>query len=183
MVATSLTATVQAKKTIVTFEMSAVNTKYVAPDFSIFPPGPELDIQQEGDKLRIIQGTYRVLEGVNPILGPAITYSEAIISVTYFDEWGTLPDGRVVPIKGHGNGVYRTWIEITEGPYKGTLEGIALAEWSWDYRVKPYIENWANATLGSGTGGLEGVRMKYTMYAKGATWLYDIRIWGEIIFP
>ena len=186
MLATALISTVQAKKTIVTFEVAGgegYNYLYIAPDVQKFPPGPDMDVSEPGG-LRIVQGTYRELIGVNPILGPIVTSSEAIISVTHYGvETFTFPNGLTYPTTGWGYGIYRVQYNVTSGPYAGTLEGITVAEWSWDLTKNPWVDNWGNTTLHSGTGGLEGVKMNYEGYTKGTTVVYGGWVRGEIIFP
>jgi hypothetical protein len=185
-IATSFPLTVQAEKTVVPFEAlggEGVNYLYLPADFEKFPPGPDMDVSDPGG-LRIAKGTYRELNGVNPMLGPIATSSEAIISITHRGpETITLPNGDVVSVTGWGHGIYRVQYNVTSGPYAGTLEGISVAEWSWDLTKNLWVDNWGNTTLHSGTGGLEGVKMNYEWYTKGATVVYGGWVKGEIIFP
>ena len=187
MLATSLTSTVQARKTIVTYESAGAegaNYLYIPPDVLKFPPGPDMDDVLDPGGLRIAQGTYREARGVNPILGPFVASSEAIISITHRSvETIVFPGGAVAPKTGWGHGMYRVQYNITSGSYTGTLEGITVATWSWDFTKNPWIDNWGNTTYHSGTGGLEGVKMNIEGYAKGATVLYGGWARVEIIFP
>jgi hypothetical protein len=186
MLTTSYTSTVQAEKTVVTFEVAGgegANYLYLPPDVDKFPPGPDMDVSDPGG-LRIAKGTYRENKGVNPVLGPFVSSSEAIISITHRGlETITLPTGEVVSVTGWGHGIYRVQYNVTSGPYAGTLEGISVATWSWDLTKNLWIDNWGNTTLHSGTGGLEGVKMNYDWYTKGATYTYSGWVKGEVIFP
>lgn len=119
--------------------------------------------------VRIARGTWR-LSTYNGPLGTGTLYSEAIISITHYDN-ETLG---YTTYQGHGN--YRMLYTITNGPYgAGTLEGISIQEWDYNFQRTPKNMIWGNGTFQHGTGDLDGIKMEYT-FTLGT---YK----GEIILP
>ncbi len=95
-------------------------------------------------------------------LGVGTLYSETIISVTKFDEYipGTPPASI-----GHGFGIYREQYVIDSGPFgAGTLKGITILEWDIQTVNDPkHYEYSGNCVFGHGTGGLAGIKLKYSL--------------------
>ncbi len=118
---------------------------------------------------RIARGTWRLVNYNGP-LGVGTMYSEAIISITHYDNTTV----GYTTYYGHGN--YRILYTITSGPYgAGTLEGVSTQEWDYNKDRTPKNLIWGNGTFQHGTGDFEGVRMVYSFTLATYT--------GEIILP
>jgi len=159
--ATPLVAFVQASKEVIPFTYTFSG--------ALLGSG-EGDVNWTPDySVRIASGTWRKFTYNGP-LGKGTYYSEAIISITHYD------NETAGYTTYHGHGIYRLLYNITEGHYgAGTVEGISHQEWNYDYQRTPKNLLWGNATLQHGTGELKGVKMVYD---------FKLGIYtGEIILP
>jgi hypothetical protein len=154
---------VQAKKDVIDISYSVTGV------LSTISSG-EVEINWTPDwRTRIARGTWR-LYSYNGPLGAGTMYTEAIISITHYDN----ESFGYTTYHGHGN--YRTVFTITEGPYgAGTLEGVSVQEWDFNVARTPRNLLWGNGTFHSGSDDLKGVRMVYTFINGVYT--------GEIISP
>ena len=161
MMAVSSVAFVQASKVVVPFSYTGGLTSIRS---------GEVDVQWTPDySTRIARGTWRLYSYSGP-LGIGTYYSEALISITHYD------NETLGYTTWNGGGVYRILYNITSGPYGvGTLEGISTQKWDYDFQRTPKNVLFGNATLQHGTGGLRGVRMVYDFNAGVYT--------GEVILP
>ncbi|MGE5638444.1 MAG: hypothetical protein ACM3WQ_07040 [Chloroflexota bacterium] len=164
MLATPLVSIVQAKKEVVPFS-------YVAGTGAKLWKMGEVDVKWTPDYSdRIARGTWRLFN-YSGHLGTGTLSMVAIISITHYD------NETVGLTTYHGNGNYRIFYDITSGPYgAGTLEGVEVEYWDYNYQRTPNRIGWGNATFHSGTGGFEGVKMTYTFTTPGS-------YVGEMILP
>ncbi len=158
----SLVASVQASKEVIPFTYSSAGSRVLK--------SGEVSVNWTPDySMRIARGTWRLFTYNGP-LGVGTYYSEAIISITHYD------NETVGYTTYHGHGNYRILYNITSGPYgAGTLEGVSVQEWDYDYQRTAKNMIWGNGTFQHGTGDLEGVKMTYTFTLATYT--------GEITLP